>query len=579
MNLSNYTAVIMKGLTFVPLMLVAYYSAIPTWINYFQSNHVLITLVSGFSLFALGFWVKRRIIGTYAVMSKSNLVLGLFVLAAASILYFITDLFLKSPALTYESLLLFSAGYILARSDWRLIRLLWPLFAILVVVPFSPLIAVVMGSVVSSLVVPLVMFMFFDLYIISSVDGTNENLRLLVLPAFIVAFGALYAWLAPGTLSFLILFIPGSLIILWIPKIGSLLQVSPVKPRRCEFHRDPTGDGFCISCGHRFSSPKNTVPSGMLGLLLTITILAMLLSVQVPLLGFNGSSVTDNMYSYMGTSSTVIPPTPTGWLINSTVPLSEPGDVYAAKLVYVPISQPETKNYTLYFELSPTTPYLIQGGWGDIQGWNRTQQPLVLGDFIGNMISYTSSNGFIFIFEGQTQWRFANGLNFEDLSVGVSFERNFTSGINDSTASSQLIQDIDSLFVPLFNTLAYHSSWDDFLYRASLTLDGLSGLVLIALSAGGILTGMYFMKGSDEKLSGFQTRSSELDDGDWSLVSILLKNGSLTTPEIESNLTICDSPKKNLEERLDFLKKTRMIQLKFIERKSEILLGWNATAN
>ena len=301
-------------------------------LSLFHRSSVAGFMVASFALFALGVILKRRIIGTYLQTSKSNTILGSIAVAVAAALYILgTILFSSSPVLPYESLIVFAVSYILLRSDARLIRLLWPLFALLGIAPLAPVLSIAMGNLISGLIVLLAMFGLFDAYLVRSIENTEENLRLLGLPAFIVILGLGYWFLAPREM-FLLALIPVSLILLAAPKIGANFQYSRVRlPAICPGHRETEDSGFCVICGEKFTSTKNLTSSGLAGLVIAIIVLGILLTTQIPILMLGSSGPNVSVYSYSGVTSQAIPSTPAGWLVNSSTILRETGNQYASE--------------------------------------------------------------------------------------------------------------------------------------------------------------------------------------------------------------------------------------------------------
>ncbi|MGH2638915.1 MAG: hypothetical protein ACRDF4_06495, partial [Rhabdochlamydiaceae bacterium] len=445
---NNRLIIAVKALTFIPLGAVIYFTQFPMWVRYYffvdSSDHVAGFIVASFALFALGVTLKRRIISTYLQTSKNDIILGSAALAFAAALYILgTVYFLSSPVLPYESLIVFAVAYILLRSDTRLIILLWPLFALMGVAPLASVLDSAMGSLISGFIVVLGMFGLFDVYLVRSIDDTNENLRLLGLPAFVLLLGLGYWFFAPSAppLLALVFLIPASLLLLAAPRIGPKLQFSQgVLPGECPGHREFGGSGFCEVCGRKFASMKSLTPSGLAGLVIAIIVLGILLTTQIPLLTLNVSGANTAVYSYAGVVNHALPQTPAGWLVNSSAVLVHSSNLYALKQVYVPAYHPEVRNYTLYFGLSSPGQNLTTIALGALPGFSRSAVNMQLGGYSGYLITFVSSKGLLMIaFAGKTTLRFLSGSNFYVLTESVAYIRNFTGVGNSTEAGSEVV--------------------------------------------------------------------------------------------------------------------------------------------
>lgn len=579
----NYLVIGVKAATFVPLAAVIYFTEYVRWVRYFflspSSDAVAGFIVASFVLFGLGIILKRKIVATYVQLSKNNIIIGSIALAFATAVYIAGTLYYNSsPVPPYESLIVFAASYVLLRSDTRLMRLLWPLFVLLGVAPLAALLAAPLGSLITGSIVALAMFGIFDLFLVRSIQGTKENLRLLGLPAFMIllAFGYWHLTLGTTILDAILVLIPASLLLLLVPRFGKMLRFSRVLlPAVCPGHKDPTREGFCTICGRKFASSKNVTSSGLAGLVIAIIVLGILLTTQIPLLTLGNPSPHITTFSYSGIASSVIPSVPSGWLVNSSNVLNESGDLYAIKQVYVPAYHPEVKNYTLYFALAPNSPTTVV--FGDILGFGRSSQDMSLSGYSGQLITYNSSGSTIVGFQGKTSFTFASGSKFLVLVEAVTYVRNFT-GVNSTAADSQVISDLDSIFLPVLVSQSTPHSWTDFFDRASVTLNALSSLLVLILTSACILGGTFVLEQSDSKVDTLKTRSSDLDDNEWQVLASILASGRpLTTLEIGSRRSGGDRQGdlwRNLDKILKNLEDKHVVRRTLFERRSEIFFGW-----
>lgn len=577
----NYLVIGVKTATFVPLAAVIYFTEYSKWVNYFfssSSDPVAGFIVASFVLFALGVILKRRIVATYLQLSKNNIILGSIALTFTAGLYIGGTLYYNSdPVPPYESLIAFAASYVLLRSDTRLMRLLWPLFVLLGVVPLSTLLVGPVGYPISGAMITLAMFGLFEAFLSKSIENTKENLRLLGLPALVIILSSCYWFLSLGTTTLLIILvlIPGSLLLLLVPKLGRKLQFSRVLlPAVCPGHKDTIGNGFCSICGKKFVSSKNVTSSGLVGLAIAIILLGVLLTTQIPLLTL-GASPHITTFSYSGVATSVIPSAPSGWLVNGSTVLNESGDLYAIKQVYVPAYHPEVKNYTLYFALASNHPATV--ALGDIPGFGRGSQDLSLDGYSGELITYNASNSAIVAFTGETSFTFASGSKFLVLDEAVTYIRNFT-GVNSTAADSQVVSDLNSIFLPVLQSQNTPQSWADFFDRASATMNALSGILVLILTSSCIFAVTFVLKQSDYKVDTLETRSSNLDDNEWQVLSSILARGRpLTTLEIGARKSRGDKQRdlwRDLEQILRNLDEKHLVRSTLFERGSETFSGW-----
>jgi len=583
----NSFLIAIKAATFIPLAALIYYADYSKWLNYFFLSSASIALagfvVASISLFLLGVVLKRKIVATYLQLSNNNIILGAIVLAFAAGLFVLGTLFSSSQDVlfAYESLISFGVAYTLLRSDVRLVKLVWPLFVLLGIAPLTLLLSEVMGGLIAGLIILLGMLGLFDAFIVGSLESVSENLRLLCLPGFMALFGFAYWLLSPAIPLLFILLIPASLIFLAVPKIGSWINFSPIVfSYPCPGHSNTDESGFCLTCGRKFSPMKKQTPSGFAGLIITIIVLGILLTTQIPVLILSVSGPSISAYDYSGVTSRTVPSTPNGWLVNSSAVMNKTGDLYSVEKVYVPAHHPEVKNYTMYFALA-TSSQPVTVSLGEIPGFNRSSQDLNLGGYVGRLYTYNSTENVIIAYEGTTNFRYLVGSSFSLLGEGVTFVRNFTK-VNSTTAQQQVISDLNSIFLPLLGAQSTPYAWTDFLFRASETLSLLSALFLIFLTSAGIFMGAFMAKQYDFKTDSFDTRASSLDDTDWRLLSTVLESPRpLTTLEIASQLKLALGGKgresiRDTELSLETLEARNVLRRGLFERKSEILAGWQA---
>jgi len=500
----------------VPVAILAYFHDVPGWISTLDSAHTFGFLAAAVALFGLGLWLKRGIVGAYLEMSEGSIILGILFLAAAIGFYIYGSWYGLASWFHFQSLLLLAVGYGFFRFDARFMRLTAPLlamFAFLLPFPVFGGLARLPGF---PLYLPIVFVALFALYVRASPKS-------MILPALVAGVGALY-WLFPvywplasAPLLCLALLAPKSL------RIHEQLPGGGLRP--CALHGEPgtLALGFCSMCGRK-SATVRRAHLGMVGLAVVLLTLYALAVTQVPVLSLNAGVPASNLYSPEGVKSAPIPATPTGWLVNSSTTLSEKGDAYAVKQVYVPSYRPETENYTLYYELSlGVTP--ITNSWEAMPGWNQSSSvSSILSPIQGRIITYVSPQTIMLVFVGADQLYFSNGTAFEPLFVGISVTREFQ-GTTVANATSEFNNDLQALFLPTLNYDGYSSAWGGYFLRVSQTATAIEGLLALVSSTGLIIWGAYRVELSDTRLDGFVTSASGVDDEDYSLLEEQLESG------------------------------------------------------
>jgi hypothetical protein len=317
---------------------------------------------------------------------------------------------------------------------------------------------------------------------------------------------------------------------------------------------------------------------GVIGLAVVLLTLYALAVTQIPVLSLNAGVPASNLYSPEGVKSSPIPATPTGWLVNSSTPLSEKGDAYAVKQVYVPSYRPETENYTLYYELSlGVTP--ITTSWEATPGWNYSSSvSSVLSPMQGRIITYVSPQKVMLVFVGADQLYFSNGTTFEPLFVGVSVTREFQ-GTTVANATSEFNNDLQALFLPTLDYNSYSSSWGGYFLRVSQTATAVEGLLALASSTGLIIWGAYRVELSDTKLDSFVTSASGVDDEDYSLLEKQLDSGRAkrTGNEIADMAGVGQENKQGMRRiyhSLQTLERRGLVKRVLVETGPDLTLEW-----
>jgi hypothetical protein len=513
-------------------------------------------------------------VGAYLEMSEGNTILGIVFVSAAIGFYIYGSWYGIASWFHFESLLLLAVGYGFFSLDARFMRLTAPLLAMFAFLLPLPAIDGLAKLPEFPLYVPVFFVGLFAIYVWRSPKSV-------ILPALVAGVGALY-WLFPAYWP--LAFAPLFCLALLVPKqIRIYEQLPGGGPRPCALHGEPgtLARGFCSMCGKKSATIRRG-HLGVVGLAVVLLTLYALAVTQIPVLSLSAAGVpTSNAYSPTGVTSASIPPTPAGWLVNSSTRLTPKGDAYAVERVYVPSYRPETENYTLYFELSQgVTP--ITNSWRAMPGWNQSSSvSSVLSPMQGRLITYVSPQAVLLVFVGTDQLYFSNGTTFEPLFVGVSVTREFH-GTTVANATSEFNNDLQALFLPALNSEAYSSTWTGYFFRVGQTATAVEGLLAIMSSTGLIFWGAYRVENSDSRLDGFVTAASGLDDEDYSLLVSQREAGrsKRTGNEIADMAGTGQENKEGLRRiyrSLQILERRGLMKRVLVETGPDLTLEWKVT--
>ncbi|MDA4126852.1 MAG: hypothetical protein OK452_06595 [Thaumarchaeota archaeon] len=517
-----------KMLTFVPFALALFFYDIPGF-TIISTNTYLPLFTLSLTLFAFGILLKARVMRTMFELSKGSFAWGAFLLGC-SVMTYVYGSFTSTPTwYHYESLFFLIVSYTAFRIGTKVLRAIAPLLVI-VAVSFAPFGVEPLQS--SSLVVA----SLFYLYIASYLAYTGLRLKPMLLPVVFVEVGLVVWYLSqrfPASSSpYLSALVPVPILVLMIPRVRGFLFLHAVgSTSRCKLHA-LLPDGFCSLCGNRISSPSTRENFGPWGLVALGAVTFLLLSSSVPALALIGGSPYDATYSARGYSATPTLPTPAGWQVNSTTSYNNTGgNVFAEKKVYVPLVHPESKNYTLYYEVSNGIPVSSGPSGGELPGWNRTSNnEIQLGPLKGYLTVYTASGQTMLSFQGKTGMRFLSGSAFEQYYVGMGFVRIFkNTGLAPDT--SQFLGDIREFWLPALNIDSYYSDWTGFLSVSYQNLVLLSPILILASSIGVIFWVATLPVRRDNRLDKILTLSSALPNREWvNITSLAIREGHSGTP-------------------------------------------------
>jgi len=469
-------------------------------------------MIAAISLTASGVLLKRSIIAQYSTVSKVSYLWGTTVLILSLGLYVwgsyqqvLVNLY------HYESLLLFVSAYILLRFNSRTIRTVFPLFLLLSLLPLPFLISAPVNG-----------WHYLEPFLAASI--------LVISYSFLLRFssGSVLVSLSMAALSVICWFFP-SLYLLGFANLGiAIIQADrrfnkifglkkSTGPKKCLSHTRINYLGFCYSCGEQVQKSGYSTWN-ISGLIMIVMIVLILMQIRIPLLTFQDNYPFLSTATYYGWQITTLPATPQGWLKYSSETNVVPGDTYSVQMVVVPSYLPETKNYTLIYETSPS----ILNFMSSIRAspgynWSVTsyqlhgeQGRLIVG--IGrevNLMYYTVSSTSLFI----------NTSDFISLNTGLTIERQFPPG-NISSETSAFLADVSSLLGSTdYQSLA--ASWTHWAESTLYDFKSSIELILALASIGTISSVTYAILFVNRRHLKSIQEASMLSGADWALLSMI----------------------------------------------------------
>lgn len=576
---------VIKTLPFALILAIFYLHDFFKWYSSLLSYPWAAMFVFALSISIFGAVARRRLIVNYADLSVANWYLGIvFLLLGAG--FYIYGTISSEPYLVwaqFESALFFVLSYISMSYDWRIVRSTALLFIIVGLAFPSPFLLTAIGIQSTFFGSTLAMTILFLIF-------AERDFRLNIAPLLAYSLVFLYFFVTIGKEPLLMYLIPFCFALYAHPTLRRTSSVVETSNFKCR-HLWPIADGsgFCSSCGSKYVGSTKPPRLGIAGLVLIFIILFLLSFplVEIPVLQlYKGSTPQYNIYNYQGVSGVTLPATPQGWLTNSTTLLSLSGDLYASKNVYVPVSNPSTSNYTLYYELSPGSQANLTNAWGNVPSWNRVATPMGLIGLSGFLIIYTPTNASstattLIVYSGNERVAFLQPFGERTLTMQLSFTRNFSSSINVNNAVTIFVSDIQAMWQGQISNLNSASSWSSFIFSTySLFLSTYTIIAIIA-SASLILFASYRAMQSDFKTDRYLEIASGLDEMKWLALSSVMSLASshpITELELENILSkrmaLMPEEVRNL---LGDLEQGGLLQRVIWERGHDVMFGWRTS--
>ncbi len=573
---------ITKMLTFVPIVVAVYYFDLAKFETVFTSLSLLPFFVLTLSVFGFGVVLKRRVLAARFELSGVSFPWGVGLLVVSAALYVYGSYSNDVTWYHYESLYVLILAYTALRIGPGILRALAPLLAIL---PLSFLPLALMPDLVHQ---ELLAFLAADCVALFFLVYARLQLRAVLLPTLGSAL-ALLGWFAytesfPVHYQYLDLLIPVPLLVGLIPPIRRFVSLRGAPLSMCSGH-NVFPDGFCAICGLKVARARTGENFGLWGLLAVLGFAFLLVLGSIPALALVNGTPYEAQYTPQGATGIPTPMTPSGWQVNSSMPEKLGsgflGEIYSINETFVPIFHPETKNYTMYYELAVAGPPASSGPFGvDLPGYNRTLDELVpFGPFQGHLNGYVAPGKVFITYHGTTYMDFLIGGRESKYAVGLGFTRVFhNSNITQDTA--QFLADLNQLWLPNIESDVSYSAWSLFISNLEFGAQSIQPSVVTIVSIAVLFFVAYRATLSDDRLDRFLGLAPLEPTGRWSILSRLLGRRSRlgTGQELASSASRGDTPSDSLVKSLQELENRRLVRRDLVERGPELVSVWRVEA-
>ena len=503
-----------KAVPFVVISAIFFLHLVSQWYSILFSFPWIGISIFAFTLSIFGAVARKNLINNYADLSVGSWALGsLFLLAGLGLYIYGT---LSGPPYVawaqFESAIFFILSFISFCYDWRIVRATALLFLVVGLAFPSPWLSSALGAHSSYYATALGMLIVFLIF-------ARRDLRLMIGPFIASTFVFAYS-LFHGTFGSIAPYVvPLCFIVYAVPALRKQRGRREIGAACKEHVPELGGFGFCSVCGKKYAASAKLPRLGLGGLVIIFLVLALLSLplIEIPVLQLqSGSAPQYGLYSRNGVSTVDLPITPQGWLTNSSSALSLSGDLYATKNVYVPVSNPDRSNYTLYYELSQASQTNMSNAWRDVFGWNRAVTILNLGGLHGSLIVYsptniTSGNDTLNVYSGSERLTFLHLFGANLVTMQMSFTRNFSSSVSSRQAATIFVSDLQTYWGGWISDLCPASSWCRFLFSMYYLFLSIFTVVAIIASSSLIIFASYRAMQSDSKTDDFLDTASDLD--------------------------------------------------------------------
>jgi hypothetical protein len=468
--------------------------------------------LSAVSLIASGLILRRRLFSQLMSVSKRNYLYGTILLVGSISLYVYGSYGSSDSGLFhYESFISFILSYVLLRFETKTAQALSPLFlmAAFLPIPFS---SAVMGF---SIALWAPFFAATDLIVFYSVYMRFSRSSIVI--SSTMAALSVFIWFVPVLSPFAVsvLFIA---VVLGHDRVRRVLGEESKKiVTTCHYHNQASKDGFCYVCGLKIGN-HTRLSWNIGGLVIMLLIVLAVVQVHIPLLALQNGNAQISTLTYFGWQNDTIPTTPTGWLRYYEAPNTVSGDIFSNTEILVPAFHPESKNYTITYEVSSTQP-VYMSSLKSAPGFNWTSQLYNIGGTQGHIIVGLGPRFNVITFTTSTGLLFVNSSDFVTETTGLTIERQFSEG-NLTQEMSGFVSDASSILASA-GAQASGGRWTAWAESVLYALFTAANFVLALLTVGVISLVTYALLWVNRKHLKAIQQSSNLAKTDWALLSLM----------------------------------------------------------
>jgi len=393
-NVSAYV----KILSLAALIGILYWrDLIVLWQVALSAEWIVFTLTIA-SLIFVFLYQRRRALKTLVLISKNSDKRGAVFLIFAITLYIFGAYTRYVLWFHLCSLILFIISYLMLRFDGRIPRILFmPFTALLFIIP-SPIEMRLFEVWNASLLITFIVVVIFLAYIVK--DSRFWRSR----------------------------------------RVKAVEGVEPCP--LCQFP-DIKKEAFCPHCGKYLSPPKPALTkfatTKFFILLLVVSILTL---VYIPTFTLVDQRAAITLYAPHGAEDQSILYTPQGWILDSSVRLTDYEGRYREDFVILNTYTSEKKyaenKSSILLEIGSQLPYLMGYWW--LPGWNRTRQDFSLRGIPGRYIILRNGTHVMTVLYWEMKLLFKIDSTYLTKYAGVSIAMNFTEPMSEAEAFNNLAQ-------------------------------------------------------------------------------------------------------------------------------------------
>lgn len=438
---------------------------------------------------------KRRITGQIIDLEKPNKRIGIALLMASIITYVIGSYSDASLLLHISSLVLFILSYLLIRMNPLILEIYLPPLALISLLALGG-----SSQLALSLTVALASGMLASYVFLTARITFIKKLILTIINMALYSFLKLYFdVVSPSNSFFVVVALSYSEVVISL-MARRLLKLLPKEPKGQEFSKPcevcssaVEMNEFCPYCGRNlmFKTPPKRIE--FFGLVLVPILLISLTLTYIPILTFADGSLSTVYLKTGGPLREEISFMSQGWLLYSKTRLigleKGYGEDFILKEVLVPGAFPETKNYTVIVELTPTDA-IIADNWRH-RPWkiDDTKQMYLGGSIPVTYLKVSSGNASLRVLTWSEKAMVLIDGKYIPRTIAISL---FTNGTSNPELNPQYYElsedtafmvDAEGISGATIDKISVSGSWNQVLSSLGTFLALTNEIVIVAIAA------------------------------------------------------------------------------------------------